>query len=385
VIRQVSRDLEVTTDGSSRPGELAVSIAYTHQSPQYSVQLANVLAETFADVCRTEWKGRTHRAYTEAREASQRAEQELLQAKARLDEFSQQHFGLPRAEPPARQSGEDAGQTKDGRAASAGLQESDSPTSTPATRPKPPLVDNPEWTDLSERLAVLERRRVELLVDRTPAHPAVQDTEDRIAELKRQLSETPKRISEEPSDRPAGKSRSPDEQGSTEPSRQPPELPADRTAPDAAETVRQFQELKQAADRATEAYRQAVQLERQAWEEHQREPQIELDLAEPVRAAAAPAPHRLSLLWAALAASVAVTAGVGMISAGAAVDPALTSVEQARNVLPAPVVGTVPETDAAGRPRSARRRRPLVQMTLVIAGLALIAVCAWLLLLAWGG
>ena len=59
-----------------------------------------------------------------------------------------------------------------------------------ALAPTPSLVDNPAWLDLQRQLADLQQRRARLLVDRTPIHPEVQQTEIRIADLQRQLEAT---------------------------------------------------------------------------------------------------------------------------------------------------------------------------------------------------
>jgi hypothetical protein len=77
-------------------------------------------------------------------------------------------------------------------------------------------------------------------------------------------------------------------------------------------------------------------------------------------------------------------AGVVMISAGAAVQFPLTSVEQVRSALPVPVVGTVPEIHPTSQPTTELRRPGLIRWTLIAVGLALIVGCLALLLRAWG-
>ena len=54
----------------------------------------------------------------------------------------------------------------------------------------PARVDNPDWVALNRQLGDLQQQRVKLLVDRTPIHPEVQQTELRIAEIQRRLAET---------------------------------------------------------------------------------------------------------------------------------------------------------------------------------------------------
>ena len=382
VVDEVSRDLRVTADAMSPPGELAVSITYTNPSAQYSAQLADTLAECYADDCRAEWQRQTQRAYAAASEATDRAQQEFLRAKAHLEEFAQQHLASLQPGEPAKTV--DADQEQADRGLPSSVQARPSAPQTPAaTTPPdqpsvgaPPPGDNPEWIELSERLAALKRRRAELLTDRTPLHPEVQETEQRIAALERQLAATPREVSAKPSDESAAADPSSSAQGPA-----PPVPPAG----DRSETARAFQTLKQAADQTTAAYVQAFQQERRAWEEHQREPRIELDLARPGQNRVPPAPARLALLLTALAAGLTVAAGVVMISAGAAVQSPLTSVEQVRSALPVPVVGTIPEIHPTSQPTTELRRPGLIRWTLIAGGLALIVGCLALLLRVWGG
>ena len=56
------------------------------------------------------------------------------------------------------------------------------------------MIDNPLWLDLQRQVADLERRRDQLLVDRTPLHPSVQEIEGRLAEVKEQFAATPRQI-----------------------------------------------------------------------------------------------------------------------------------------------------------------------------------------------
>jgi hypothetical protein len=387
---EVTRTLRVTADATSLPDELAVCIAYTNPSPRYSIQLANTLAECYAEDCRATWKRLADQAYAAAREATDRAEREFLQAKTHLEEFCQRHFEPRQPAQPANTTGGPQPQTDDGRPTEDALQrDREIPAAaTPSALP----VDNPEWIELNEQLAALKRRRAELLVDRTPLHPEVQDADVRIAALRQQLSATPRKLASRPfggalpsptdgrSDDSAAANQSTDAQAPAPPASQPP----GQTARERAEAARVFQTLRQAANRATEAYLQASRRERQAWQEHQRGPQLQLDLAKPTPAPPSSAPSRTALLLAASGVGLAVAAGVGMISAGSALQPALTTAEQVRNVLPVPIVGTIPETRPVSPPRNARRRRTLFRWALILAGLVLIAGCVGLLLRAWG-
>jgi hypothetical protein len=155
-------------------------------------------------------------------------------------------------------------------------------------------------------------------------------------------------------------------------------------APDRAEIAGRFQMLRAAADQASQAYQQAIRVERQAWRESQQEPRIELELAQPIQVPPAPAHRRIGLLLAALAAGMAAVAGVGMITAGAAMEPTLATLDQAEAVLPVPIVGTIPDIGPASEPKAAQRWQPLMRLSLVVGGLILIAGCVGLLFRAYG-
>jgi uncharacterized protein involved in exopolysaccharide biosynthesis len=394
VVEEVGRDLWVTADTTSPPGELAVSVIYTNPSAQYSAQLANTLAGCYADDCRAEWKRQTQRAYAAAREATDRAQQEFLQAKAGLEEFAQQHLSSPQPGQSANPIDANQQQAGNGSPGPTEPRQSDPQTPAAATPSDQPSVgapspgESPEWIELSQRLAVLKRRRAELLTDRTPLHPEVQETDLQIAALERQLAAIPREVSAKSPDQPAAADESSDEQGSVPPAGDEARATGVTPVPPAgnrAETARTFQTLKQAADQTTAAYLKAFQQERGAWQEHQREPRIDLDLARPSPPRVPTAPPRLALLLAALAAGLTVAAGVVMISAGAAVQFPLTTVEQARNALPVPVVGIIPETHPTRQPTSVPRRPGIIRWILIAGGLVVISACVGMLLWAWGG
>lgn len=392
-VERVIEKLHVTGERTAAPGRLAVSITYTDQAADHAARLVNELAESFAEDHRAGWRARARRARVAAQQASDRAQREFIQARARLDAFCRQQFEKLQAGQPAdpivlpQQPGEN-GQAES-PAVSAGngdARAGEGPDEQAA------LVENPAWRDLSQQLVTLKRHRQELLVDRTRLHPEVQDTELRIAALKEQLSATPRQIPGTRPGRPGPGSEAPVGQrhgerqpGGADPAAgRPTPMRPSPVGQNRADRLQRFQALKQEADRAADAYFGAIRQERRACRERHQEPRVELDLAQPSRPPAAPG-RRLAPALAALAAGLAVAVGVGMISAGAAIEPVLNTVEQAQELLPAPVVGVVPETAPAGGAERSRRWRPLMRPALIAAGLILIVGCVALLLRAWAG
>ena len=200
---------EEGTDGTR------ISFTYTDKSPRTAVGWVNALANSFADGYRQEWRGRVEQAYRDAEEAAGRAAEELREATSRLNAA-----GGPQ------------------------LQESHRAAAKPTTAP--PLVGNPNWLDLQRQLAELRQRRTRLLVNRTPIHPEVQQTEFRIADLQRQLEAT--------------------ERFAPASSRTTASLPASNAqhATPQAEAAESLNRLAKAAQRASRANRDAAHARRQA-------------------------------------------------------------------------------------------------------------------------
>lgn len=329
-VARARRDLKIAVERPDPAGELRISVTAADRHPWYAAVLANALAEQYAADCRTAWRRHAEQAYVEARAAADRAQREFVEAKARLEALVELHFN---SRPP-------------GAAPSAATP----PTASPA--------DDPEREVLGRRLVDMQRRRDQLLVDRTPLHPEVQDIEIRIAALAEQLAATGQQI----------------------PETRPPETPGVAAEPRQAEAPATFEKLKEAVDRAALASAQASRAEREAWEARLREPRIVVEAA---RAAPAPpirSPAGLRLVLAAMASGMAVAIGFGMISTGAAMEPVLASVAAVRAALPVPVVGVLSEIGPA---RCQRRRSQGGQFAarwgMILAGLALLAGCAAML------
>ena len=349
-VEEIARNLRVSCEWTSMPGEFGISIIYTDRHAEYAAGLVNALAGSYAQSCRAGWKQRTERAYAEAREALDRAQSESVRADARWAAFVEQHFG--QTKPATKETAQSSG---------------------PLFLPEATLIDNPDWIELAGSLSELERRRTELLDDRTLEHPEVRKSAIDIAAIHERLAATPRKIPGQPSN-------------ASEPSGQTPlaqtEAPSAEPATISSltrdeETSERFRELRVAAQAAAAAYERAVRVERQTWQQHQQEPQIELVLARPLDVSA-PVPKRpgLGLMLVALAAGVAAALGTGMISTGAAIEPTIDTVAQAQAALSVPVVGTVKASEPDDRSVAVRRRQRWIRPAMILAGLGLIAGCA---------
>ena len=167
------------------------------------------------------------------------------------------------------------------------------------------MLDNPVWLDLQKQVATLESRRDQLLIDRTPLHPAVQEVDAQLAEVKQQLATTARQI-------PDGNSKNDDVADA--PAIVPP------TGDDAATKnyERKLAELTAALEKSRVAAQEAERAEKRAEQELAAGPQFTFERAEPV-----PNPPQVDygwrrLLWTTFASSLLMVFGVVAISLGRA-------------------------------------------------------------------
>ena len=283
-----------------------ISFTYTDKSPRTAAGWVNALANSFADGYRQEWRVRAEQAYRDAEEAAGRAAEELREATSRLNAA-----GGPRLQESHRAAAKPAAASADAS-----------------------LVDNPAWLDLQRQLADLRQRRARLLVNRTPIHPEVQQTEIRIADLQRQLEATERFV-------PAA-------------ARTTASLPASNAqhAAPQAEAAESLNRLAKAAQRASRASRDAAQARRQAEITRRQDLQIDLEFAQAEPFSSSPAAH-LRMVAAAIVAGLTTTIGFGMIAVGAAIEPTVNSLADVRAWATVPIVGVIPRSRRSGEKRLA--------------------------------
>lgn len=357
-VAQLQKDLQVEAADGGEAGELVVSITHSAADPGHAARVANAIAQRGADAIRRACRERTERAYEAAREAVARAQRELLAAQTRLDAYYQRHFDdLP--------SGEEAAPPPEPVAVSPPRL----PQGNPAASAASAMIDNPEWVALNNQLIQLEQQRDRLLLDRTEAHPSVQELGFDIARLRQQIEGVPRIV--------------PNKQR-----RMPVILPPPQTAPFSspvaqekpkpvdteavgkrrAEARRQFEQLKIAVEHAQLAYDEAAGAERRAWDVHQCEPRVDVSLAQ-APAVAKPAGHALGTIGIALFAGLLATLGTVMLSAGSATEPTFKSTEQVEVALPVRVLGKVSVSETT----ATRGHGTLMRLGLLLGGLAVMA------------
>ena len=307
-------------------GEVPIPIAYTNADPVRAEEVANALADRYVEARRLQWRQRTEGYYLEARETVEGARQELAENEAWLEEFRNEMVGKA-AKPQA------------------------------AEPRKAPMIDNPEWLDLSYQLSELQRRQENLLINRTPLHPAVQSVVMEIEDLQRQMVDTPRQI---PGKLPASTDQA--------------ELAM--TEPIITENDRErLNELDTAVQKSRQMCDEVEAAEQQALASQQTGPQY--TVVEAVAVAVMPTSDFdwRRLMVTTLMTGVLMAFGVGTVSAGVNVDPPAGSVGQVRTAACAPVLGTIPADDPVPDPEKLSRNASKKRRALVALGLILIAAC----------
>lgn len=374
--RMMAEDLKVTAEEDSPSGTYRVSIAYESRDPEFSVRLANALAEQYADDCRDRIEEGLGRAADAARQAADRAREEFARVQTEYDAFLETSLRRPGI-------GADVGQQnglKSGPAASQIPRLPEAESLSPSESPKavlPQTVDNPDWTSKNRQLEGLRQRRAALLNERTPLHPEVRELDQWIERTEQELWAMPRKV---PGQAPVRSPKPPTERPA--PTRAVIEQPSGEAAvargpgdPQRyAETVRMLEARKQNLQAAAGQVERLAAQERRASEAALRLPRIEVRLAE---RPAAPAAARPTRGWSvtALLAALAVAGGVGLIGHGIGIDPPLGSAAEVKANLPIPVVATI-EAGASEPAEDGLRSWAADRSVWIVLGILVIAVSA---------
>jgi hypothetical protein len=320
--------LQVAAQSTPGNNEVRVAIACAADG-SHAAAVVNGLAQHYADQCHVKLQTDAQQVLDAARAAHRRARQQMVAAKAAVDDYlaiaARQRATADAAAPPIEGPANQA--------------------SAPGRELR--LTANPEWTRLNEQVQSLRARRTELLAVRTPAHPEIQDLDSRIAQAEQRLANTRRQIVDQPADLPVvinGSTHSPLRQRNAlaDNAPPPPKRPAEN--PEATEAYRK---LNDALVQANAAEEQAAAAETQARHEQEQLPLIEVFAANVV-AATAPQFHAwLQPLQLSLAAGLAMAFGTGLLLRGMPRARTFATASQIHSALSLPVVGVLHETGLA--------------------------------------
>ena len=176
-----------------------------------------------------------------------------------------------------------------------------------------------------------------------------------IADVQREMSSIPPRITQEAAKEPP-------------PATLPPDTPA------AAE----IDAAQQAADQLNQNLQLAQAAERSALAEREAELPIDLVAAEPPLRSPSAGPATNVLFGKAVVIATTSLVGLGMISMGASAEPVLSSIADLQGLLSVPIVGVIPAAHPGRRAASSAQRRRLARWGWMTAGLAVLTAVAWL-------
>lgn len=224
-------------------------------------------------------------------------------------------------------------------------------------------------TRLGAELATLRQQRAEMLVDRTPLHPDVQQIDEQIAAREEELAAAfaapsgPPRQAAAPS-------------GAVGLSRQ-----------ECDDLAARYQGLSDGLGAALVGWEQSSENERVAWEETQATPSVDLELANlgvsmVPSVVAKPVEQESRPGWLALLALGALASGAGILWAGIVPRPVLESPSEIQSELGVPVVAVVSAPSASGGVAWYRRRR-IRPWAVGVGGVCLVA--ALMAAIAWMG
>jgi hypothetical protein len=312
----------------------------TDVDPQRAKASAGALAERYAAGRIAEWRrGKTDECQ-KTHDVAEKARQECRNGAALLSAFQRQR--------PERRS---------------------LPTASTKPPPQPAMIDNPAWLDLQTQVADLEGSRDQLLIDRTPLHPAVQEIDRRLAEAKEQLAATAHQI--------------PDARVSTsgEVVNETALVPPAGDDPAVKQYEQKLAELTATLDKSRLACQDAERAEKQADQQLAAAPQFTFEHPEAV-----PNPLQVDygwrrLLWTTFASSLLMVFGIVWVALGAGIDPAVASIDEVEDDLDEPVLGVLP-SDGPPPNLAAIHRQAQLRRALIAFGTILILACP--LVAAWG-
>ena len=310
------------------PGKSRVPFAGTSTDPQAAQKAAHALAEEFISDQQKKWKISVEKQVNETRRVAEEVRRRHDESVAQLATFEKKLHDA----------------------------EAHDQSATADAKPRTAMVTNPRWLELERQSAELTRRREQLMIDRTPLHPAVMEVSDQIVEIERKMADIPREI--------------PDAKAVAEIEA------ADRQAVErlAKTGERTHADLVAAVEQTQKACAEAEIAERQAAARMQEPPRYSIQQAGVV---ANPLPVDYGwrrLMWTTLAAGMMMVFGFGTLSLGMGIEPPVATAAEVREKTHKSIIGKIPDEDAVVDPARIDRQW-LIRRTTMGAGLLLMLLC----------
>lgn len=325
-------------------GEKRTTFTFTAAETQTAIEEANALAERHVQDRRAEWQAQAEKAVQTAYEKTAAARRAYKEAVTQLSDLEQQMADDAVAETLPAQ---------------------------PAEPPAPieqPTAENPKWRELDDKLATLKRRHTELLVDRTPEHPAVLEVVAQIADIEAKLKTVPPRIPVQEESAPGKPS--------------PEELAAETAAKEKAHKAevaeqqkKQFQELTALVSQRGREYDNADLAAKMASHTATEAPEFAIQPPQTEENPPQVDHGQERLLATTLATGLLAACGCMALGLGVRLEPCVANVTQVQGDLGVPVLGTVPANTPIANPSRLSRRQSHHRRLLITIGLAALSAC----------
>src|SRR3989304_545299 len=350
-VEQVQQGLSVRAKTGHIPGAYRLTIELKLSQSQGAARLARALADSYVRLRRTQWTSQMQEAYLSA---SARAKQDndvrdgaVAELTAFLGELSIQKQLQPKPMP-----------SKDKALPQPSLR----------SGPVPQTIDNPDWDELSNKLISLKQQLAKMLEEMTPLHPEVRYVRDNITDIEEQLAITPRvivktspEVMHEDLDLSTEVNTSTDED--LEKSLQE-EVANNNADAQQAETLEQLQE---AVELAEQDYQVALISEKQRSKACRLVPVLSVHVNQVALVKKQQKPKR-ELMGLILFSGFALAVGVGMFSTGVATESVLSTMGRLEPLLPAPIIGVVPDQNTLTDPIARNSQKLNLRWMLILFG-----------------
>jgi hypothetical protein len=241
-------------------------------------------------------------------------------------------------------------------------------------------IENPAWRELHEKIVAFQQRRDQLLIDRTPLHPAVQEVvaqmtvlQERLAKIPEQIPDPHKQTASQPSE-PMGLPLSGEIRNETSPVFDVQALsPSDR---------KRFDELTQAVEKARSECVEAESAEKLASQASQTKPALEISEAQVVENLPKPDLGWQRLAVATLTSGLLMAFGFGAFILGVMTLPPVMNAAELEADLDMTILGVVPNKGLAINATTLCLRKTRLRYLLLALGMILMCICP--LVAIWG-
>jgi len=331
----------------TEPGSESRSpFTHTDDTAEQATSVANALANRYLESMSELWKRRTDATLLKTRQATENANRAYSNARDQLAAYCRQ------LEEAAQAAAKAQARNK-----------------TPAIL-RPTMIDNPQWSDLNNQLTILQRRRDELLIDRTPLHPAVQDVSARIASINEQMVDVPRRISAS-QDGPVNVAGLPIKSELPEANSSPEEQSARSLT---AQDQDKLDQLTAVVEQTRRDYAEAELAEKLALQAQQAGPRLSIEATQIVEIPPQPDFGWRRLMATTFATALLMALGFGSFATGTAIELPVMNTAQLKTDIDKPILGNIPATEPIAD-SAAISRRSRVRHTLMALGLIFMGVC----------